>query len=147
MTQDTHLPKYPVIKKDFAARLELLRKNKKLTMQEIAEEKLGIDRKTYRAWENPDHAALPRNLNTFILLCEVLGTTPLFLATGLFGEQKEERHSQVYLDIYDRYRNDLDFHFVVASMMKANRKIVHLIAELIEELDEAYQGTHPILKD
>lgn len=146
MSKIPPLPKFPVVKGEFGPRLYKLRRERQLSIKEIADI-LGIDRKTYRSWEDPNSDALPRKLNTFLLLCEVLKVTPLYLATGLFGEEKEERHSKVYIDIYDRYRNDLDFHFIVSTLMKTDDSVIRSIAELIEAVDVSYKGTHPLLEN
>lgn len=139
MNKLKYSPKYPVEKTGFALRLKQLRERKNYTKGHMAEV-LGVDRKTYGSWESVKTSVLPTDPNTYPALCELLDANLQFLMTGLFGERRDARHEKDYIDVYERYRKDPDFHLIIKVLMQADKPLVSTLAELVERIDNVYRG-------
>lgn len=142
MNTEKYVPKYPVIKVEFSKRLTALREEKGLKKGEFAD-MLSTNRKTYASWEDSGQTALPTDYNTLVSICEILDTDIQYLLTGLFGERRDDKHRQAYLNIYDRYKKDAEFHFIVKVMLTADKRLLGAVADLIEMVDESYRGPTP----
>lgn len=134
MKNEIYVPTYPVRKSDFAFRLRTLRIARKYAIGDLAD-RLGVHRKTYSTWEKSDSKAYPSDYNQLIALCELLDTTPYYLLCGLFGESKDKKISDVYLNIYDRFIKDEEFHYFITLLMRAEKPVLKAMNNLVIELN------------
>jgi len=140
-----HLTKYSLIKAEFAARLRKLRKDKDYTQEQVSE-KIAIPLRRYNGWENPKtENAIPKNLHDVVCLCEVLDTDLIYLLTGLYDGQKEQKHEEDYLNIYSRYKKNGDFYFLLELMMEWDNETISKMANFFEAIDDHYKG-EPLIK-
>lgn len=143
MLDKSYSPQHPFIKSEFAHRLKQLRLAKELSITDMAA-LLGVERKTYSSWEKSTSNAVPKEMNVLLSICELLNTTPLYLLTGLFGEQKDREHTKTYMDIYERYKTDMEFHFLVTVLMTLDSEVIAKMGEFFELIDAKYRGNHPL---
>lgn len=145
----TYVTSYPVVKTEVAHRLRTLRAkmDPPMTKEDVADT-LGISRKTYGSWEDETKTAMPgSDLAVFWALCDLLGASPMYVMTGLFREEGEMvKHSQEYLDIYDRYNKSPDFHYLLSALMERSDHFVKGLASFLEVMDDEYDGIHPMLR-
>jgi len=140
-----HTTKYPLIKAEFAARLRKLRKEKGLIQEQVAE-KIGIPLRRYNGWENPKtDNDIPKDLHDAVCLCEVLDTDLIYLLTGLYDGQKEQKHEEDYLNIYSRYKKNGDFYLLLELMMEWDDATISTMTSFFERLDDQYKGG-PLIK-
>lgn len=134
---------FPVIKKDFAARLRAAREknNRKLSKMHVAR-LIEVDRNTIARWEDPDDKALPNDLIKFNKLCELLGVSPQYLMNGTkeWELTVAPEHREFIKLFYTRYRLNSDYlYFIKYSMI--------LRDEVIEAQNILWQESRKQFKD
>ena len=125
--------KAPFVKKEFARRLRQLRRSIHATQQDLADT-LNISRRTYVEWESINSSACPQDPAKIVSLCEILNTNPSYLLSGVFEEKREKIHEERYLGLYDRYRNNADFHLLIRMLMELDDDYIKVFANFAESL-------------
>lgn len=125
-------------KADFARRLRKLREKKEFTIAEVAN-KIGKTEKTYSSWESPKSLALPGDLNALVILCELYDTTLDFMVRAMYDSSLSPRADEKYLSIYDRYKTDAEFYFIISVLLNADDRVLASISELMEAINSAYR--------
>lgn len=134
---------FPVIKKDFAARLRAAREksSRKLSKMHVAR-LIEVDRNTIARWEDPEDKALPNDLIKFNKLCEILGVSPQYLMNGTkeWELTVAPEHREFVKLFYTRYRLNSDYlYFIKYSMI--------LRDEVIEAQNILWQESRKQFKD
>ncbi len=134
---------FPVIKKDFAARLRKAREKncRKLSKMHVAR-LIEVDRNTIARWEDPEDKALPNDLIKFNKLCELLGVSPQYLMNGTkeWELTVAPEHREFIKLFYTRYRLNSDYlYFIKYSMI--------LRDEVIEAQNTLWQESRKQFKD
>ncbi|MFD2230468.1 helix-turn-helix domain-containing protein [Alkalimarinus sediminis] len=139
----SYTTQFPVIKKDFAARLRAAREksSRKLSKMHVAR-LIEVDRNTIARWEDPEDKALPNDLIKFNKLCELLGVSPQYLMNGTkeWELTVAPEHREFIKLFYTRYRLNSDYlYFIKYSMI--------LRDEVIEAQNILWQESRKQLKD
>jgi len=138
-----YITQFPVIKKDFAARLRTAREknSRKLSKMHVAR-LIEVDRNTIARWEDPEDKALPNDLIKFNKLCELLGVSPQYLMNGTkeWELTVAPEHREFIKLFYTRYRLNSDYlYFIKYSMI--------LRDEVIEAQNILWQESRKQFKD
>lgn len=117
----------------FSDRLAELRKKRKLTQQQVADE-IGINRVTYTNWEKGNREP---NFENLIKLASVLGTTTSYL----LGETDRDLSDMEKLDLEEKRillaQNLLDTGVALAIAAKENNTTVEkIISEITQDKEE-----------
>ena len=112
---------------DMARKIMELRKEKGLTLEEVANI-VGVGKSTVRKWETGMIANMRRD--KIAALAKALGTTPMYL----MGWEEEQKKNDIQADIILKMRSDADFMSAVETLYKLDKEKLQSINAMLHTL-------------